>query len=178
MSLLAASGVKGEIVRVVDHYHDAANMTDSIAALAVLSSLDGPAAGPAFAHFYERWKDDHVVIDKWFALQAQSPRMGDAEGVRRLMGHPLFSLENPNKVRAVLGVFAQGNQLRFNADDGRGYDLVVELGALHRQVQSDDGGAADVRVRESAHSGAEAAGPGAQRRRARRAGGRSVSGHL
>jgi aminopeptidase N len=125
MSLLAASGLKGEIVRVVDHYHDATNMTDAIAALAVLSTLDGPAAGPAFSHFHEKWKDDHVVIDKWFALKAQSPRMGDADGVRGLMANPLFSLENPNKVRAVLGVFAHGNALRFNEADGRGYDLVA-----------------------------------------------------
>jgi aminopeptidase N len=125
MSLLAASGIKGEIVRVVDHYHDATNMTDTIAALAVLSTLDGPAAGPAFADFYEKWKDDHVVIDKWFALKAQSPRMGDVEGVRGLMANPLFSLETPNKVRAVLGVFANGNALRFNEPDGRGYDLVA-----------------------------------------------------
>jgi aminopeptidase N len=126
LSLLAASGVRSEAVRVADHYHNAANMTDAIAALAVLSTFDSPAAGAAFAHFYERWKDDHVVIDKWFALQARSPKMGDAESVRRLMGHPLFSLENPNKARAVLGVFAQGNQLRFNAADGRGYELVAE----------------------------------------------------
>ncbi|MDE2500753.1 MAG: aminopeptidase N [Alphaproteobacteria bacterium] len=107
------------------HYETATNMTDMIAGLAALTRMVSPRAEAAFAHFYERFAKDPLVIDKWMGLQAGSSRPDTVEQVRRLMGHSAFDIKNPNRVRALVGAFA-GNQLRFHAADGSGYALVGE----------------------------------------------------
>ncbi|MBK1705330.1 aminopeptidase N [Halochromatium glycolicum] len=121
-----------------------ANMTDVIAALRTL--LEAPdaetaAAGEqALAGFYERWADEPLVLDKWFALQAQSSRPDTLARVERLLEHPAFSLTNPNRVRALIGAFASGNPVRFHAADGGGYrflgDRILELDPLNPQIAS------------------------------------------
>ena len=107
------------------HYRSAANMTDMSAGLAALSRMVSPRADAAFAHFYDRFAKDPLVIDKWMGLQAGSPRHDTVEHVRALMNHPAFDIKNPNRVRALVGAFC-GNQLRFHAADGSGYALVGE----------------------------------------------------
>jgi len=66
------------------------------------------------------------VVDKWFSMQATIPEPNTLETVRSLTGHPAFSLANPNRVRALIGAFAQGNASQFNRVDGRGYDFVAD----------------------------------------------------
>ena len=110
----------------VAHYRTAANMTDMIAGLAALSRMTSPRANVEFAHFYDRFKNDPLVLDKWMGLQALSPRADTVERVRALMGHPVFDIKNPNRVRALIGAFS-ANQLRFHAADGSGYKLVGEI---------------------------------------------------
>ncbi len=107
------------------HYAAATNMTDMIAGLAALSRMASPRCDEAFAHFYERFKTDPLVLDKWMGLQAGSPRPDTVSRVRALMDHPAFDIKNPNRVRALIGAFS-GNQLRFHAADGSGYQLVGE----------------------------------------------------
>jgi aminopeptidase N len=107
------------------HYRSAANMTDMIAGLAALSRVVSPRADAAFAHFYDRFAKDPLVIDKWMGLQAGSPRPDTVVRVGALMNHSAFDIKNPNRVRALIGAFS-GNQLRFHAADGSGYALVGE----------------------------------------------------
>ena len=122
----------------VAQFETADNMTDSIAALACLSNIEGPEREKAFDDFYFRWQDDHLVLDKWFALRASSSLPGTLSDVRGLLDHPAFSIRNPNKVRALVGAFCAGNQLRFHAADGGGYeflaDHVMVLDELNPQV--------------------------------------------
>jgi aminopeptidase N len=77
-------------------------------------------------------------MDKWFAMQAMKPGPGTLEVVQRLMQHPAFSIQNPNKVRSLIGVFSMMNPTAFHAIDGSGYrfhaDRVIELDALNPQV--------------------------------------------
>src|SRR5205085_7612874 len=80
-----------------------ANMTDVLAALAVLVDIDCPERGAALDAFYRRWEGDPLVIDKWFALQARSSLPGTIEAVRTLATHPAFTRANPNRVRALVG---------------------------------------------------------------------------
>jgi aminopeptidase N len=126
LDLLVASGKPGEIVRAEQHYRDAANMTDSIAALSILSYLEGSPREEALRHFYARWQDEPLVLDKWFAVQARAPRRDAVETVRRLLSHPKFSLKNPNRIRALIGSFSQANPTAFNRADGAGYRLLAE----------------------------------------------------
>ena len=127
LTLLAATGMKSDINRVVSHIRQASNMTDKMAGLAILTSLDVPQRDEIFDAFFATWREDHLVIDKWFALQAQSELPGAVNRVRELMKNPLFSLKNPNKVRALIGAFASSNPVHFHAEDGSGYDLVADV---------------------------------------------------
>jgi aminopeptidase N len=108
------------------HYNTATNMTDMIAGLAALSRMTSPRRDRAFTHFYDRFAADPLVLDKWMALQAGSPRADTVAQVRTLMKHAAFDIKNPNRVRALIGAFS-GNQLRFHAADGSGYALVGEV---------------------------------------------------
>ncbi len=107
------------------HYRSATNMTDMIAGLAALSRMNSQKRDDAFAHFYDRFRSEALVLDKWMMLQAGAPLPGTVDGVRALMTHPHFDIKNPNRVRSLVGAFS-GNHLCFHAKDGRGYALVGE----------------------------------------------------
>jgi aminopeptidase N len=100
--------------------------------------LNVPERQAALDDFYRRFSADPLVIDKWLALQATIPESGTLDRVRDLTGHPAFSLANPNRVRALIGSFAQGNHTQFNRSDGEGYafvaDTVLALQAKNPQV--------------------------------------------
>jgi aminopeptidase N len=125
LDLLVATCDASEIVRAERHYRDASNMTDAIAALAILANLQGPARAQALDHFYVRWQDEPLVLDKWFAVQARAARPDSVETVRALLSHPKFSLKNPNRIRALIGSFTQANPTGFNRADGAGYALLA-----------------------------------------------------
>ncbi len=119
-------------------YRKADNMTDRLAALSLLADFDTPTSARALEDFYQRYRDHALVVDKWFRVQAMS-RRGDAlERARELTQHPAFELRNPNRVRALVGAFCQGNPAQFHAADGSGYaflaDHVIALNALNPQV--------------------------------------------
>ena len=101
-------------------------MTDRMAALATLSLHDVPERQQALDDFYRRYAADALVIDKWFSLQAMIPQADTLDHVRRLADHPAFSLANPNRVRALIGAFAQANPTQFNRADGAGYDFIAD----------------------------------------------------
>jgi len=97
-----------------------------MAALATLSLHDVAERQHAIDDFYSRYASDALVVDKWFALQATIPEPGTLEKVRRLTAHPAFSIANPNRVRALIGAFAQGNTTQFNRADGAGYEFIAD----------------------------------------------------
>jgi len=107
-------------------FDSGANMTDVLAALAVLVDIDCPERTAALDQFHRRWKEDPLVIDKWFALQARSSLPGTIEAVRTLTGHPDFTRANPNRLRALIGTFAQANPLYFHATSGAGYAFLAD----------------------------------------------------
>ena len=116
------------------------NMTDTLAALHGLVRAGASSAVAALSAFEQRWKDDALVLDKWFAIQASRPGGETIGVVRTLMKHPAFSITNPNKVRSLIGVFAMANPTGFHAADGTAYrfhaDRVIELDSLNPQVAS------------------------------------------
>jgi aminopeptidase N len=102
------------------------NMTDTIAALANLANYECPERQEALASFYEKWKDDPLVMDKWLSIQAASRLTNTLEKVKALTRHPAFTIKNPNKVRALIGAFAQGNPARFHDPSGAGYEFLAD----------------------------------------------------
>jgi len=102
------------------------NMTDTMSALGVLTHLDAPERQQALDAFEARWKDNPLVMDKWMTVQAVSTREGTLETVRRLTGHSHFSMENPNRFRALVSAFATGNPLVFHDAGGAGFAFVAD----------------------------------------------------
>ena len=101
------------------------NMTDALAALACFAnSPHGWKRDRWLDWFEERWKDDPLVLDKWFSLQATSRQPSAIHSVRTLVRHRAFDIENPNRVRALIGAFCHGNQHRFHDASGEGYILL------------------------------------------------------
>ncbi len=115
------------VAAVVARFHAADNMTDRSAALATLALGAFPERIEAFAAFYERYRDDHLVLDKWFMLQAMVPLAETLDEVGRLQDHPAYSRTNPNRIRSLVGGFAGGNQTQFNRADGAGYDFLADF---------------------------------------------------
>ena len=126
LDLMAASAKPEAIARAARQYQSADNMTDRMAALATLSQHDVPERKAAFDDFYQRYSDEPLIIDKWFTLQATAPDPITLDRVRALTGHPAFSMSNPNRVRSLIGAFAQGNATQFNRPDGAGYEFVAD----------------------------------------------------
>jgi aminopeptidase N len=122
----------------VRQYRHASNMTDCIAALANLVNLDRKVRKEALDDFYARWADDSLVLDKWFALQAMSILPNTLAEVEHLVDNPSFSINNPNKVRALIGTFCTGNHVCFHDKSGAGYeflaDMISKLNTINPQI--------------------------------------------
>ena len=125
LGLLAAGDPAQGAALAKAQYDAADNMTDRQGALLVLASLDGPEREAALAAFYDRYKDDSLVIDKWFTLQAVAQRTDTLASVEALARHPDFSMTNPNRLRSLVGAFAT-NQWAFHAASGEGYRFLAD----------------------------------------------------
>jgi aminopeptidase N len=126
LDLMVAGRLPGAIARAAQQYRDADNMTDRMAALTTLSLCDAPERAAALDDFYERYKTNALVVDKWLSLQASIPEAATLERIKALTSHPAFSMSNPNRVRALFGAFAMSNQTQLNRADGAGYDLLTD----------------------------------------------------
>ena len=139
LGYLTELGDAQDFALALAQYRTATNMTDALGALAALADFDCPERDEALEDFEGRWYAEPLVMDKWFALQAGSSLPGTLGVVTRLMGHPAFSLKNPNRVRALIGAFA-ANPSAFHAADGSGYafvaDQVLALDPMNPQVAS------------------------------------------
>jgi aminopeptidase N len=111
---------------VLDHLKRARSMTDSQAALSLLANTTGAARDDAFANFYAKWKNEALMVDKWFAVQSMSTRPQALDDVLALVKHQAFSLENPNRVRSVIASVGMANPLRFHDPSGRGYVFLAD----------------------------------------------------
>ncbi len=141
LSYLMLSGRPQVLAACQEQFDAADNMTERLSALAVLvnSPFEAEKAA-ALAAFAEAFKDNPLVMDQWFSVQAGCPLPGALSRVQTLMQHPAFTLRNPNKVRALIGAFANQNLTGFHQADGSGYrflaDQVIALNALNPQIAS------------------------------------------
>lgn len=141
LSYLMLSAKNEVLAACLEQFEHADNMTERLAALAVLinSPFESEKA-VALASFAEHFKDNALVMDQWFSVQAACALPGALQRVEQLMQHPAFTLKSPNKVRALIGAFAGQNLLGFHQADGSGYrflaDQVITLNALNPQIAS------------------------------------------
>jgi aminopeptidase N len=140
LSYLMTTSEPGIIEFCMDQFRSADNMTDVMGAVTPLLSCDCPERGVVLGEFYERWHNDRQVVDKWFSLQASSSLPDAISRVKSLLDHPAFELANPNRFRALVGVFSQANQVRFHDRSGDGYrflgDQIIRLIPINPQVSA------------------------------------------
>ena len=121
----------GEWIRFVrDRFGQSNNMTDQLSALKILVELDTAENQIHLNDFYQRWKGERLVIDKWFSIQAVANTADSIDRVSNLLGHHDFDLRNPNRVRSLLGAFSVNNHVAFHSKNGRGYQLLAEQAVI------------------------------------------------
>ncbi|AKH43420.1 aminopeptidase N [Altererythrobacter atlanticus] len=122
-----AAGDADRAARLASAQYDAAaNMTERQSALVALAGLEVPQRAERLKDFYDRYRGNALVIDKWFAIQAQSLHPDALQHVKALADHPDFTLRNPNRVRSLYMAFAV-NPHAFHAADGEGYRMIADL---------------------------------------------------
>ena len=141
LGYLMLTGSPVVLSAAVQQFVEASNMTDRQAALvALVNSSDEQQKQAALQEFAQRWSEYPLVMDQWFNIQASSALPGGLERVQELMKHPAFNIRNPNKVRSVIGAFANNNLVNFHRADGAGYrflaDRIIELDELNPQIAS------------------------------------------
>jgi len=126
LGMLSAADEAQAAALAKTQFDRANNMTDRQGALGVLVSTQAAERGQALDGFYERFRDDPLVLDKWFALQASAQRPDTVDQVLKLAKHPDFTITNPNRLRSLAGMFG-GNHWAFHSADGRGYDFLADM---------------------------------------------------
>ncbi|MCO1334581.1 aminopeptidase N [Microbulbifer sp. OS29] len=139
LSYLCATETQEALDMAQNQFDSASNMTDSAAALTALINYAGDSqAENSIAQFYTRWQEDAQVIELWLSQQSCSPKRGTLKNIRALIEHPAFEMTNPNKVRSVIGGFANRNFKQFHKNDGSGFefvaDQVIALDKLNPQI--------------------------------------------
>ena len=136
LSYLAYTNLGNNVVQ--KHYNNANNMTDTLAALNMATKAALPCRDALLADFEQKWQHDGLVMDKWFALQATRPDENVLEIVQVLMDHPSFNFNNPNRLRSLVGSFANHNLKAFHHISGSGYrfltDVLIRLNETNPQV--------------------------------------------
>jgi aminopeptidase N len=130
-----ASAAPAGVELAAAHYREADNLTDRLSALrALLREADDARCDELLADFYGRFGHEALAVNHWLQIQAESPRGDAVARVRALMSHPAYDARNPNKIRAVVGAFANSNAVSFHREDGAGYALLAEVvGELNRR---------------------------------------------
>lgn len=141
LSYLMLTGKPQVLAAALEQYEACDNMTERLTALAVLVNSPFEAEkAEALKAFAEHFKDNALVMDQWFSVQAACTLPGGLARVQTLMQHAAFTMKNPNKVRALIGAFAGQNLVNFHAADGSGYrflaDQVISLNATNPQIAS------------------------------------------
>ena len=133
-------GADGDMLWLAEaQFNSARNMTDRLAALRCLAFYgDDKIRTWALGQFYSDWKHEALVVNQWLQVQAAMPDAGALSRVRELLEHADFDLRNPNKVRALVGIFANQNPVNFHRIDGGGYrllgEIVARLNAINPQI--------------------------------------------
>jgi aminopeptidase N len=123
---------------LTQQFDNADNMTDSLGVLAAAQLGDLDLFEKLMLTFEQKWHADPLVIDKWFALHANTDRPDILARISILMGHSQFTINNPNRVRSLIGSFGFFNVAGFHNIDGTGYkfvaDYLIKLNEVNPQV--------------------------------------------
>ena len=123
LNLLVSTGKAAVSPLVLSQFETATNMTDEFSALTALTHIGGKRVEASLSSFYEKWKKNPLVVDKWFMLQASRQTFEGVSAVRALTQHDDYDNRNPNRVRSLLGGFVNQNPYLFHHHNGSGYSF-------------------------------------------------------
>jgi aminopeptidase N len=126
LELLAADPKPETVARAAAHFRQATNMTDAMGGLEALRIIGGQPFEEALRDFYARWRNEPLVVDKWFAIQARAPGPEALGRVTGLTAHPAFDQRTPNRLRALVSNFSQFNPAAFHDPSGAGYRFLAD----------------------------------------------------
>ncbi|HEY4203301.1 MAG TPA: aminopeptidase N [Devosiaceae bacterium] len=129
LSLLVGGGTDEAYYLAEAHYRNATNMTDRMAALAALVGAGAPVGMALLGEFRTLYTADPLVFDKWLVLNAINPDDGALDRIQALLADPAFPKNNPNRLRSLVGSFANNNPVQFGRADGAGFRFVTEFAA-------------------------------------------------
>jgi len=128
------------IQQAFNQQQSADNMTNEVAALQIICRSEHPLKQQAIQCFYDKWKQQDLVLDKWFSAQVAINKESVFDVIDDLLKHPDFSINNPNRVRSVIASFVAGNLQQFHSLTGKGYqvlvDAIVRLNSINPQIGS------------------------------------------
>ncbi len=113
--------------KAIQQQLNAHNMTDEISALQIICHSKTSQKKIQIQKFYDKWKNEELVLDKWFSAQVMQDHQSVFSDIEALLSHDKFSITNPNKVRSVLAAFVSGNTQQFHSASGAGYELLTKL---------------------------------------------------
>ena len=130
------SQLEAQVALIVSQFDNALNMTDELAAFQAIASLNGGFLQTACEKFYEKWQSNELVLDKWFSVQAMANDNNVLDNIHQLLEHEAFNFNNPNKVRALILVFAMSNQRHFHTKAGYEFleKMVIKLDKSNPQT--------------------------------------------
>lgn len=138
LDILSYSEDKDIFTLAADQFYDNnSTMTDVYAALGILVHHNSELASDALQHYYDKWLENPLCLDRWFRVQATSPH-SCAATIKELCSNPKFSAQNPNRLRSLIFTFCRENPCGFHAANGQGYafcrEFVIDLGTFNRQI--------------------------------------------
>ena len=123
---------------ILVQYENSTNMTEKYNILQACVASNLSISKQLLKNFYIEWQDNSLVMDKYFTLIGNLQTHNALETIKNATLHPMFSFENPNKVRALIGTFSEKNIVAFHANDGLGYefftDIIIKLNQINPQV--------------------------------------------
>jgi aminopeptidase N len=138
LKYLQVANESGVETLINNQFTQSNNMTDTLGALAAAQLGDLGLFDNLMSRFEQRWHQEPLVLDKWFALHANTPRNDILARLDILAGHAQYSISNPNRVRSLVGSFAYYNVMGFHAIDGSGYaflaNYLIKLNAINPQI--------------------------------------------
>jgi aminopeptidase N len=136
LGYLAHHSSAAKLIR--QQYASSDNMTDTLGALKAAQEASLPLFDELMADFESIWSNDPLVLDKWFSLHASTHRDDILTRLELLANHSQFNINNPNRVRSLIGTFAFYNPMGFHAIDGSGYrfvtDYLLKLDKINPQI--------------------------------------------
>ncbi len=113
-------GIKSKIIS----YIDSNSMTLSKAALNVFTRINCPERELISNIFFNKWKNNPVVLDNWFFFKASIEIDSSQQSIEALFKNEYFDVKSPNTLRSILNAYVTRNSL-FHSIDGSGYKYIA-----------------------------------------------------